>query len=72
MDGKPASLLAFEGAAAAHGLFEWLLGQGGACLGSGMESADVPLLLAPVPFVGACIHQLQPQVWLTDAECMLN
>lgn len=28
--------------------------------------ADMPLLLAPVPFVGATLHQLQPQVTVTD------
>ncbi len=57
MDGRPASLLAFEGRSQVHGLFEWLLAE--AARGDG---ADVPSLLAPVPFLGASIQQLQPRV----------
>lgn len=62
VDSKAGSLLEFEGGAHVHGLFEWLLAEGAACSGAGGEPADVPLLLAPVPFLGATIHLLQPQV----------
>ena len=54
--GKPASLLTFTGARQVHGLYNWLLdSQGG-------EACDVPQLLAPEPFLGACLHRTEPQV----------
>ena len=56
VDGKPASLLTFAGARQVHGLYNWLLdSQGG-------EACDVPQLLAPEPFLGACLHRTEPQV----------
>ena len=56
VDGKPASLLTFTGARQVHGLYNWLLdSQGG-------EACDVPQLLAPEPFLGACLHRTEPQV----------
>ena len=43
VDGKPASLLAFEGAGQVHGLFEWLLAEfgGGGGEGRGRAAAAV-------------------------------
>lgn len=63
IDNKPESLLFFEGASRVHGLFEYLLCEHS----SSTELADVPLLLAPVPFLGATLHQLQPQVGMTGS-----
>ncbi|EIE24517.1 hypothetical protein COCSUDRAFT_61947 [Coccomyxa subellipsoidea C-169] len=58
VDGKPASLVFFEGASRVHGLFEHLLSEAA----TSAEHADVPLLISPVPFLGASIQQLQPQL----------
>jgi hypothetical protein len=60
IDNKPESLLFFDGTSRVHGLFEYLLFD----TISSTEQVDVPLLIAPVPFLGASLHQLQPQVWL--------
>ena len=57
-DDKAASLLYFDGRLQAHGLFDFLLHE--AMLSS--EAVDVPTLLAPVPFIGATLHQHIPQV----------
>ncbi|KAJ9527145.1 hypothetical protein QJQ45_025381 [Haematococcus lacustris] len=57
-DGKPQSLLLFKGAAAVHGLFDWLIQDAGFVAQSVADlAADLPLLLAPVPFEGATLHQ---------------
>ena len=58
MDGKAASLLYFDGRPQAHGLFEYLLHEAA----GPSQAVDVPLLLAPVPYIGACLHQLTPHV----------
>ena len=57
-DDKAASLLYFDGRPQAHGLFDFLLHE--AILSS--EAVDIPTLLAPVPFIGATLHQHIPQV----------
>ena len=57
-DGKAASLLYFDGRPQAHGLFEYLLHES---VGPS-EAVDVPTLMAPVPYIGACLHQLTPHV----------
>lgn len=59
VDGTSASLLLFQGSAAVQGLFDYLLTDS---IGEGAASMDVPCLLAPMPFPGACLHQLHPQV----------
>ena len=58
VDGKAASLLYFDGRPQAHGLFEYLLHES---MGPS-EAVDVPTLMAPVPYIGACLHQLTPHV----------
>ncbi|CAL8467510.1 g7048 [Coccomyxa elongata] len=58
IDGKPASLVFFEGATRVHGLFEHLLFEAV----TSSEQTDVPLLMSPVPFLGASLHQLHPQL----------
>ena len=57
-DDKAASLLYFDGRPQAHGLFEFLMHE---TLGAS-EAVDVPMLLAPVPFTGATLHQHVPHV----------
>ena len=58
-DGKPQSMLWFEGPRQVHGLFQFLFLEGQRVYG---PDCDLPQLLAPVPFLGAAIHQLQPSV----------
>ncbi|KAK9816957.1 hypothetical protein WJX72_007445 [[Myrmecia] bisecta] len=65
VDGKPQSLLYFQSAEQVHGLFDFLFGEPTAIDRRGLPSTDecdVPLLLAPVPFHGASLHQYQPQM----------
>ncbi|CAL5222421.1 g4783 [Coccomyxa viridis] len=57
-DDKAASLLYFDDRPQAHGLFEFLMHE---TLGSS-EAVDVPMLLGPVPFVGATFHQHVPHM----------
>ena len=59
IDGKPASLVFFEGATRVHGLFEHLLFEAV----TSPEQTDIPLLVSPVPFLGASLQQLHAQVW---------
>ena len=61
LDGKPCSLLYFQGLQQVSGLFEWLFDAVAAPVNMRAEGLDVPLLLAPVPFVGAAIKALQSQ-----------
>lgn len=68
IDGKPASLLFFEGATRVHGLFEHLLFEAS----SSSEHTDVPLLMAPVPFLGASLQQLQAQVRVLMQQWFLS
>ena len=67
IDNTSRSLALFQGAAAVQGLFDYLFSE---ALGSKGAGTDVPLLMAPVPFSGACLHQLQPQAsrWLPAFE----
>lgn len=58
-DGKPQSMLWFEGAGQVHGLFQFLFLEGQRLHG---PDCDLPILLAPVPFLGAEIHSLRPFV----------
>ena len=58
MDDRAASLLYFDGRPQAHGLFEYLLHESM----SPSETVDVPMLLAPEPFIGACLYQHIPHV----------
>lgn len=63
IDGKPASLVFFDGATRVHGLFEHLLFEAV----TSSEQTDVPLLMSPVPFLGASLQQLHPQVCTSSA-----
>ncbi|KAK9822053.1 hypothetical protein WJX74_003646 [Apatococcus lobatus] len=58
-DGKPQSMLWFEGPGQVHGLFQYLFLEGRRMHG---PDCDLPQLLAPVPFLGAGIHCLQSSV----------
>ena len=57
-DDKAASLLYFDGRPQAHGLYDFLMHD---ALTSS-EAVDVPMLLAPLPFLGATLHQHVPHV----------
>lgn len=59
VDGKPASLLFFSGSSEVHGAFDFLFTEAFKLAG---DDCDVPLLLAPVPFMNAALHQLKPKV----------
>lgn len=59
IDGTARSLLLFQGAASVQGLFDHLLGD---VMGEQAAALDVPTLLAPVPFPGASLQHLLPQV----------
>ena len=59
IDGKPRSLLLFQGAGDVQGLFDYLLAD---VVEGSSAHVDVPLLMAPVPFPSAGLHQLQTQV----------
>ena len=65
-DDKAASLLYFDDRPQAHGLFEFLMHE---TLGSS-EAVDVPMLLGPVPFVGATFHQHVPHV--SSLSCLFQ
>lgn len=58
-DGKPGSMLAFSGPRQVHAIYNWLLDS---AMAQAAEAQDVPLLLAPVPFLGASRQRLIPQV----------
>lgn len=74
-DGTPASALALSGALAVGGLFQ-VLDMGG---GSGSDcgtlfeaGCDVPMLLAPMPFVHATLPALQPQVRYSSLRAAMD
>ena len=52
-------MLWFEGAGQVHGLFQFLFLEGQRMHG---PDCDLPILLAPVPFLGAEVHSLRPSV----------
>lgn len=54
VDNTAKSLLLFDGAAEVQGLFDFLLNEATRICGS---DCDVPQLLAPVAFPGACLKQ---------------
>lgn len=58
-DNTRESLLYFEGPVEVQGLFEYLFNESRRFCG---EECDVPLLMAPVAFPGACLKQLHPKV----------
>lgn len=58
-DNTRESLLYFEGPLEVQGLFEYLFNERRKVCG---EDCDVPLLMAPVAFPGACLQQLHPKV----------
>ncbi|KAK9797426.1 hypothetical protein WJX73_000930 [Symbiochloris irregularis] len=58
IDGTARSLLLFQGAGNVQGLFDYLLA---GVMEESATTVDVPSLLAPVPFPGACLHQLHAQ-----------
>ncbi len=62
IDDRSTSLLYFDGRAQAHGLFEYLLHE--SMFAS--ETVDVPMLLAPEPFIGASLYQHIPYVSLSS------
>ena len=55
---QPHGLIPCSGAASAQGLADYLLHN----LTSDDQAVDVPVLLAPSPFMRASLHQAQPQV----------
>ena len=68
MDDRAASLLYFDGRPQAHGLFEYLLHESM----SPSETSDVPMLLAPEPFIGACLYQHIPHVSVTSLHNLIE
>lgn len=68
-DSTPRSQLLLEGEAAVHGLFDLLYNEAG-FNAFGEAAADLPLLLAPVPFEGACLQW--PQVRLMQGALLLG
>lgn len=56
-----------SGVAEAQGLADFVLQE----VASADEDSDVPLLLAPCPFVRASLQPLQPQVCLSPLPCTL-
>lgn len=59
IDGTPRSLLYFEGLPQVQGFFEFLYNN---MLEIFTSASDVPLLIAPVPFVNANLQQLDLKV----------
>ena len=58
-DNTRESLLYFEGPLEVQGLFEYLFNESKKVCG---DECDVPLLMAPAAFPGACLKQLHPKV----------
>ena len=68
-DGTARSQLHLEGEAAVHGLFDLLYNEAGfSCWGE--AGVDLPLLLAPAPFEGACLGQ--PAVQLVQGALVMG
>ncbi len=68
-DGTARSQLHLEGETAVHGLFDLLYNEAGySCWGE--AGVDLPLLLAPVPFEGACLGQ--PAVQLVQGVLVMG
>ena len=59
VDNSRESLLWFEGPLEVQGLFEYLFNEQRKVCG---EECDVPVLLAPTAFPGACLKQTRPKV----------
>ena len=59
LDNTRESLLLFEGPLEVQGLFEYLYNESRRLCG---EDCDVPLLIAPAAFPGACLTQQTPKV----------
>lgn len=58
-DNSRESLMYFEGPLEVQGLFEYLFNESKKVCG---DECDVPLLMAPAAFPGACLKQLHPKV----------
>ena len=68
IDNTAKSLLLFDGAAEVQGLFDFLLNETTRICGS---DCDVPQLLAPVAFPGACLkqHSIRVRALLLWDDC---